>query len=165
MREPLADVLGGVHDLDGAALAAAVAVFPGLVLHGDLRPVQGVSFPQLLRVQLDREDVVREELPADELGVGLDGVPCVGGDDVPGQRVVLVQRDSSGANSGTSWSWRDQPPARRSRRRGDGSQQVRIMPSSPAAPRTALPSTATAGSQPGPAMGYATGPGSARRAR
>ncbi len=40
-----------------------------------------------------------------------------------------------------------------------------IRPSCPAAPRTALPSTAMAGSQPGPATGQATGPGSARSAR
>jgi hypothetical protein len=34
---------------------------------------------------------VREELAADDPGVGFDGVAGVGGDDVPGQRIVLVQ--------------------------------------------------------------------------
>ena len=38
-------------------------------------------------------------------------------------------------------------------------------PSGPTAPRTALPSAAMAGSQPGPAAGKVTGPGCARRAR
>src|SRR5258708_16066069 len=60
VREPLADVLRGVHDLDGAALAPPVAFLPGLVLDGDFPPVQGVQFlPQLLRVELDGEHVVR----------------------------------------------------------------------------------------------------------
>jgi hypothetical protein len=90
--EPGADVPRSVHALDGAALAAAVALFGGLVLHRDLRPVQGVQFlPQLLGVALDREHVVRQQLLADQRRVGLDGVPGIGGDDVPGQRVVPVQ--------------------------------------------------------------------------
>jgi hypothetical protein len=44
VREPLADVRGGVRDLDGAALAAAVTLLFDSVLDGDLRPVQGVEF-------------------------------------------------------------------------------------------------------------------------
>ena len=40
-----------------------------------------------------------------------------------------------------------------------------MRPSSPAAPRTALPSTATVGSGHGPASGNVTGPGCARAAR
>ncbi len=40
---------------------------------------------------LDRENVVRQELFADQLRVGLDCAVGVGGDDVPGQRVVPVQ--------------------------------------------------------------------------
>jgi len=90
--EPRADVLRGVHDLDGAAFAAAVALFGGRVLHRDLRPVQGVQFlPQLLGVALDREHVVRLQFLADQPRVSLDGVPGVGGDDVPGQRIVPFQ--------------------------------------------------------------------------
>ncbi len=42
VREPLADVPGGGHDLDGAPLAAAVAFRLGHVLDGDACPVQGV---------------------------------------------------------------------------------------------------------------------------
>src|ERR1700689_332267 len=43
VREPPADVVRGVHDLDRAALAAAVAVLLGDVLHGDLRPVMALA--------------------------------------------------------------------------------------------------------------------------
>ena len=94
MGEPLADVIGRVHDLHGAPLAPSVAVLSSVACscHGDGRPVQGVQFlPQLLRVELDGEHVVRQEFLADEPGVGPDGVAGVGGDDVPGQAVVLVQ--------------------------------------------------------------------------
>jgi len=42
VREPPADLGGGVQDLDGAAFAAAVASFPGHVPAG-LLPVQGVQ--------------------------------------------------------------------------------------------------------------------------
>lgn len=41
--EPPADVVRGGHDLDGAALAAAVAFLLGGVLHGYGGPVQGVQ--------------------------------------------------------------------------------------------------------------------------
>ena len=37
------DVLGGLHDLDGAALAPPVPFLLGRVLHGDRLPVQGVE--------------------------------------------------------------------------------------------------------------------------
>src|ERR1017187_5853864 len=87
VREPLRDVRGGVHDLDGAPLAPAVAFLFRRVLHRDLRPVQGVEFRVEGRgVQLHGEGAVGEELLADEPGVGFHGVARVGGDDVPGQR-------------------------------------------------------------------------------
>ena len=41
VREPLADVRGGVHDLDGAALAPSVAFLLGGVLDGDGLPSPG----------------------------------------------------------------------------------------------------------------------------
>src|ERR1039457_7219834 len=44
VREPGLDARGGVHDLDGAALAPPVAVLPGGVLDGDGCPVQGAGF-------------------------------------------------------------------------------------------------------------------------
>ena len=106
VREPLADVRGGVHDLDGAALAPAVAFLLGDVPDRDRRPVQRVQLlPQLRGVLLDGEHVVREELLADERGVGADGVPGVGGDDVPGQRVVAGSAPAAAARTpGPRWS-------------------------------------------------------------
>ena len=66
-REPPADMLRGVHDLDGAPFPAAVASLLGHVLYRDGVPVQGVQFlPKLFRVELDAEDVVGEELLADQ---------------------------------------------------------------------------------------------------
>ena len=168
VREPLGDVRGGVHDLDGAALAPPVASFLGGVLDRDGFPVQGVEFgPQGRGVLLDGENIVRQEFLADERRVGADGVPGVGGDDVPGQRVVPVQfpqqrrelRDLVGLRA-------DQPLGQHAPGAvGGGGQQVRDEAVRQAARRNALPSAATAGSQPGPATGNATGPGCARRAR
>jgi hypothetical protein len=43
MGEPGPDVLRGVHDLDGAALAASVPGLLGHVLDGHGRPVQGIQ--------------------------------------------------------------------------------------------------------------------------
>src|ERR1022692_1232384 len=43
VREPPRDVRGGVHDLDGAPLAATVAFLLRRVLDGDGGPVQGVD--------------------------------------------------------------------------------------------------------------------------
>ena len=74
---------------------------------------------------------------------------------------------SSGANSGTSFVFG--PISRSASTRPlpwvTAASRYGMRPSSPAAPRTALPSTAIAGSQPGPARGNVTGPGCARRAR
>src|SRR5216683_7121949 len=64
-------VRGRVHDLDGAALPAAVApLLPDQP--GDLRPVQRVEFLiQLPGAELDREHVVRQQFPADQPRVRL----------------------------------------------------------------------------------------------
>jgi hypothetical protein len=100
--------------------------------------------------------------------VGGDGVLGAGGDDVPGQRVVAVQfcqqRREFGDLVGLG---ADRPLGQHEAGAvGGGGQQVRdITPSGPAAPRTALPSTAMAGSQPGLATGKVTGSPAARRAR
>src|SRR5258708_3869339 len=85
----------------------------------------------------------------------------------PARQQYSFSSRSSGANPGTSLvlgpircsaSTLPVPWAAAASRYG-------MSPSAPAAPRTALPSTAIAGSQPGPATGKATGPGWARRAR
>src|ERR1039457_6287877 len=54
---------------------ASVAFLLRRVLHGDGGPVQGVELvPQRRGIQLDSERVVRQELLADDPGVGLHGV-------------------------------------------------------------------------------------------
>lgn len=65
VREERLDVLGGVHDSDGAALAAAVAGLGGLMLDLDGGPVEGVELGVELRcVDLDGHDVVGEQFLA-----------------------------------------------------------------------------------------------------
>ena len=92
MGEHGLDVLRRVHDLGGAVLAPPATGLSDLVLHGHGLPVQGIKRGVQRRgVLLDGHHVMRQQLLADHDGVRADGVEGIQGDDMPGQRVVLVQ--------------------------------------------------------------------------
>ena len=86
-------VSGGIHDLDGPGLLAAVPGPGGLVRDGDRRPVQGVQpFEEAFLVSFRDHYEVGEEFLADEDGVGADGVPGVHGQHPPGEVQAAQQR-------------------------------------------------------------------------